>query len=144
MTDQWQPIETAPKDGTAVDLWTSYGERVPNAEYKVLRNRVTACWAYSLGYGENGYELWDEVFPAPTHWRPVPDPPSDVAGEQMNCELRNLEQAVAACENFFRTAASSLFLGLTSLPDVEAWREAEKAIEAVRRSASSSRHRADN
>ncbi|WP_139218063.1 hypothetical protein [Paracoccus aminovorans] len=27
----WQPISTAPKDGTKIDLWTGYNERAADA-----------------------------------------------------------------------------------------------------------------
>lgn len=68
----WQPIETAPKDGT----------------------EILVCVSYNLGCEEDGYEtktwvdwalepyVWpqfrdriDIPFP-PTHWMPLPSPPT--------------------------------------------------------------------
>lgn len=68
---EWQPIDTAPKDGTQFDLWTvgpsgGPGNRIPNAKY---------------AKGMNGeWELWgmhNKVSPylTPTHWQPLPKGP---------------------------------------------------------------------
>jgi len=70
----WQPIETAPKDGTKVDLWginhlhyAKRGERIVNVTW----GRVTDFlgnerldWRHYRG---EGYQ--------PTHWMPLPAPP---------------------------------------------------------------------
>ena len=56
----WQPIETAPKDGSRVLV-------VSGEEYHV------ASW-----HGDNGYGLeWfnDEIMVPATHWMPLPSPP---------------------------------------------------------------------
>lgn len=74
MSMEWQPIETAQKDGTPVDLWVvsrlTYnhaGRRIINVKW----DRVTdfmGCermdWAH--GHGEDV---------EPTHWMPTPEPP---------------------------------------------------------------------
>jgi hypothetical protein len=73
MTDHWQPIETAPLDGTLVDLWVR-GPRNPGA-------RCPDCW-YENGrwkhdHGRDGVgspEFY--VGDLPTHWRPIPSGPS--------------------------------------------------------------------
>lgn len=58
---QWQPIETAPKDGSYVIL--TNGED------------VTAGWWRGRGSGWNtGYEALDFTG-EPTHWMSMPDPP---------------------------------------------------------------------
>jgi hypothetical protein len=69
MTD-WQPIETAPKDGSVIDLWTSCGERVPDAKW--TRHMGWVIW------GTDSFESpgWERVFPSPTHWMPLPAPPT--------------------------------------------------------------------
>lgn len=68
----WQPIETAPKDGTLADLWCV------SKNISVGPERVTDCW-----YSYDGWWRSDErgdrygrsgVFNA-THWRPLPDAP---------------------------------------------------------------------
>lgn len=65
----WQPIETAPKDGS----------------------RVLAIWLYRPGDADAGSKShgvvrwcgwWDShgfTVPKPTHWRPLPEPPSRAA-----------------------------------------------------------------
>lgn len=61
---EWQPIETAPKDGTAVLI------AVPDYEVAIIAN-----W-----YRYNGLETWrDEeldIYPTATHWQPLPTPPT--------------------------------------------------------------------
>ncbi|CAN7433202.1 hypothetical protein IAE29_21710 [Ochrobactrum sp. S46] len=70
----WQRMETAPLDGTEVDLWTNFG-------------RITGCafthhhWLNGAPVGEMGW--FDERFdggmpPVPTHWMLPPAPPEDV------------------------------------------------------------------
>jgi hypothetical protein len=64
---EWQPIETAPKDGTEVLLW------VPDGTYFALM--MTGSYeGCAMGWCDNvrgspGFE--------PTHWMPLPRPPSD-------------------------------------------------------------------
>jgi hypothetical protein len=73
----WQPIETAPKDGTAILLWAPYyawsvwqgcwsgtGWIVPNP---VIGDDLSVAGHLPLG----GY---------PTHWQPLPPPPTTPAG----------------------------------------------------------------
>jgi hypothetical protein len=63
----WQPIETAPLDGTYVDLWVLYdgdpaeGYREPDCSFDRKK------WA-----DIDGYPLHD----TPTHWMPVPEGPN--------------------------------------------------------------------
>lgn len=66
----WEPIETAPRDGTRVDLWHR-GYRVPDAAFYTVRKHgqrdVLAWW------DRHGTEYQDDVL---SHWRPLPPPPS--------------------------------------------------------------------
>lgn len=61
---EWQPIETAPKDGTPVMLW-------PGAP--IWTDEVFPCvgWMTSVG-------LWicARGYVSPTHWKPLPEPPA--------------------------------------------------------------------
>lgn len=75
----WQPIETAPKDGTEFDGWA--GERVtgvfwgkPDDEPPNARGWVKAH--YVTGYG------WDVMrVNNLSHWMPLPAPPAALSGE---------------------------------------------------------------
>lgn len=57
---EWQPIETAPRDGSFA-LGSSYEEW----KYPFIMNFSDAQWVNTCGY--------DEV--SPTHWMPLPEPP---------------------------------------------------------------------
>jgi hypothetical protein len=75
---EWQPIETAPKDGTLVDVWVIGYSNEPK--------RFTDAW-FSEGhwwYAEwapdcevHALDLNDEhTLPSEvTHWMPLPEPP---------------------------------------------------------------------
>ncbi len=61
---EWMDISTAPKDGTKIDLFFSYGRKV-------------SCW-YDEGYwvqrmGANELLILKDL---PTHWMPLPSLPS--------------------------------------------------------------------
>lgn len=81
MRDVWRPIETAPKDGTRIDLL-----------YPYPRGRTINCyWMGELGFGwvwreptwekgellpEDKWSICNRPNSEPTHWMPVPDPPA--------------------------------------------------------------------
>ena len=60
----WMPIETAPKDGTSVDLWRD--ERLPNMR-RVELNPFNVFYEPVL----SGYTCVRDA----THWMPLPVPP---------------------------------------------------------------------
>ena len=70
---EWRPIETAPKDGSWVDLWAYFPEhdlakRVPSAKW----DREVNNWRYSYWhFGQYKYP------PTITHWQPIPAPPGE-------------------------------------------------------------------
>jgi hypothetical protein len=69
---EWQPIETAPNDGTVIDLFAG-GKRVENCEYNVFQYKD---WCRNL-FSDDGDELLG-VVPYPiTHWMPLPDAPKE-------------------------------------------------------------------
>jgi hypothetical protein len=73
MSDEWQPIETAPTDGTRVLLWCVH----PNAEFSP--DPVAEGWAAAV-VGEwidhnGGGWTWHGLLGRMTHWRPLPPPP---------------------------------------------------------------------
>ena len=67
----WQPIETAPKDGTVIDLWIHYPEHDRNARAADVR------WNADVGEWQHGnFHLGQYMHrPTPTHWMPLPPPP---------------------------------------------------------------------
>ena len=71
--DGWQPIETAPKDGTRVLLWFEWHDLPVVGDFRHGR-----WWSvHSLGGNlahPNGMD-WEEVV-RPTYWRPLPAPPA--------------------------------------------------------------------
>ena len=72
---EWQPIETAPLDGTTIDLWDSdYKVRVTNAswDYHYWSNCKPVA-PKSWGRGST-----DGPFVGnPTHWMLPPSPPKE-------------------------------------------------------------------
>lgn len=68
---QWQPIDSAPKDGTSVLLWA-----------KDLRFPGRMCVAQYITDDIEWWHVTDGKFgpwplrgPSPTHWMPLPEPP---------------------------------------------------------------------
>lgn len=78
---EWQPIETAPKDGTMIDVWNrGYGRRIPNVCWREQDKGITGEMGWALSAGTCGpddfFERWQylEVEDV-THWMPLPEPP---------------------------------------------------------------------
>lgn len=78
LVPQWQPIDTAPKDGTAVLVGCSY--------FRHGKSQVTLAWHERGMWAEGMY--WDEGEEKmvvaqcefrPTHWMPLPTPPQPTA-----------------------------------------------------------------
>lgn len=74
----WQPIETAPTDGSEIICWPAIRRKVngvtPSAVGAWLNTRGGPCWVdMSVGH-HNGF--WK-----PTHWTPLPPPPTKADSE---------------------------------------------------------------
>ena len=78
---EWQPIETAPKDGTPVIIWQADGHHfehrkswrtTPSAPIKYFDDQ-----RYAIGYWRpwGGWGNRNAADVRPTHWRPLPNPP---------------------------------------------------------------------
>jgi len=72
----WQPIETAPKDGTLIIVWMR--DEAPHRAWQYLNGQLSpnllalASWTNHNGGG------WVSFHPGqPTHWMPLPAPPSE-------------------------------------------------------------------
>lgn len=66
---EWQPIETAPMNGTWVMIYCPGGIGVAVAAYMTL----DIDWWHI----DNGKDEYPVRGPAPTHWMPLPDPPPE-------------------------------------------------------------------
>jgi hypothetical protein len=66
---EWQPIETAPKDGTAILIWPAQSSFTGDdtISYVVRWHDWKEAWIEASG------EEYDTFYP--THWMPLPPPP---------------------------------------------------------------------
>ncbi len=75
---KWQPIESAPKDGTWVlvsgGVANHEGDNPPCvvAQYTNYLNGGTTDWHWQFAWYDGGY--YGE-YDDPTHWQPLPEPP---------------------------------------------------------------------
>jgi hypothetical protein len=72
---EWQPIETAPKDGTLIDLWGRNLLRVDRRGERIVNVRWGACTDW-LGREHEDWLTGRGEDYRPTHWMPLPDPPA--------------------------------------------------------------------
>lgn len=68
---EWQPIDTAPKDGTVVDLWVR--DEVTGDSYREPR----CSWTYLIDgwWTHRGIHSLVMLKLTPLYWMPEPDPP---------------------------------------------------------------------
>jgi hypothetical protein len=73
---EWQPIETAPRDGKEVFIWGS-AEISPHSRPHIGSEDVErAYWDSQLDTWVVSSAQVDGLYvPAPTHWQPLPEPP---------------------------------------------------------------------
>ena len=80
----WQPIETAPKDGTEILVWRYDIGSVLIARWDAPANFMTDRECEEIGPGAEQYDWLYVDFvaggrmegpEAPTHWMPLPEPP---------------------------------------------------------------------
>ena len=74
--DKWMPIETAPKDGTEVQLWGDE-DWIPKARWL----HVHGGW-YVEYWDADWRSYSDSAVYNPTHWMPLPAPPQESENEQ--------------------------------------------------------------
>jgi hypothetical protein len=80
---EWQPIETAPKDGTEIIVgndqatvwitrgsWWSDGEHWATQGYD-KQEEAAGWWSYANSVGQDKLNDYRQ----PTHWLPMPTPP---------------------------------------------------------------------
>ena len=68
----WQPIDTAPKDGTDILLFRSGAVHRGRWEKQRYHERPKPYWSDDLERGLG--VIWCREHP-PTHWMPLPEPP---------------------------------------------------------------------
>jgi hypothetical protein len=73
MVEEWQPLETAPRDGTTILTWD------PLFLYQITSyNTYEASWADEddkMRHGWNQGDGYPTVFEGPTYWIPLQKPP---------------------------------------------------------------------
>jgi hypothetical protein len=77
----WQPIETAPKDGTHVLLWEEYSTD-PFVGYWLYGKWSASHEHVDAEGGWDGATVIDNIQCDVTHWMPLPPPPSSDAAPQ--------------------------------------------------------------
>ena len=77
----WQPIETAPKDGTEVLVWAQWDwDAVGDCEDEPFSWRV-ASWRdrfrspYTHGFWSETSNPYSDIARSPKAWMPLPQPP---------------------------------------------------------------------
>jgi hypothetical protein len=73
---KWQPIETAPRDGSKVILWDSH-EGVCCARYEDYAAGWRAFWGTENYIRDGSTYDFALIASHPTHWMPLPEPPGD-------------------------------------------------------------------
>ncbi len=78
MNNEWQPIETAPKDGTWVLVFgegtddEAESRKIAVAQYTDILNNHKTNWHWQFAWYDGGY--YGE-FCNPTHWMPLLEAP---------------------------------------------------------------------
>lgn len=75
---EWQSIENAPKDGTRILACRLYDD----GDFNITTTSWGICSAQQDGFVANSGKPWwraygeEKLIPTPTHWMPLPEPPS--------------------------------------------------------------------
>lgn len=81
VADGWLPIETAPKDGTVIDLWSNEFGRQPDCFWGKREHHCGEDGQYCDSDWHSEPEAWvdsaqnNQTFDDITHWRPLPASP---------------------------------------------------------------------
>lgn len=74
MSNEWQPIESAPRDATPILIYTPGHDRKPVCEAWWAHDYEggPGYWMTPIGPAGRGYTILEK---AVTHWMPLPAPP---------------------------------------------------------------------
>lgn len=73
---EWQPIETAPKDGTYILLWVNeFEHQIGHWQQMKTKNAKRTGWRLTSGAGQPEFQLLESEWPA-LRWMPLPPPPT--------------------------------------------------------------------
>jgi hypothetical protein len=75
MTDRWQPIETAPRDGTWALFWQPANKQ---AGHPSARKTAVSVDQFSDEWPRARHQLPEAKY---THWMPLPPAPTDTGRE---------------------------------------------------------------
>lgn len=75
----WRPIETAPRDGTVIDVWLGDADEEDVDFYCTPGTRRSPAWGFIAGRFRPliGLSTPMTTFVQPTHWMPMPGPPEE-------------------------------------------------------------------
>lgn len=78
--DGWQPIKSAPKDGTEILVYRPLAHESgdPIIAIKRTTEKPMHCWKQTIPEGADGENYTDGACYA-THWQPLPTPPEQSA-----------------------------------------------------------------
>lgn len=71
---EWQPIETAPRDGTEILGWCEIGVVVVSWNEQRFHKNPKPYWD-----SNRQSVTWMREYCQPTHWQPLPQPPKETA-----------------------------------------------------------------
>lgn len=77
---EWQPIETAPKDGTTVIIGRDMGDFGFVRGYGRFDGKDGSFLSGWISHGFSEYH-GNLGLAHPTHWMPLPEPPQDFSGD---------------------------------------------------------------
>jgi hypothetical protein len=75
IADEWQPIETAPKDGSCVLVTGRFGGRQRPIPCDAWQRTPRIVW-FEMHRTWLGFPSGKALDGEPTHWRPLPEPPA--------------------------------------------------------------------